>query len=53
MKRENFSGKKDLKIKSFKIGNYHRKLLLQVNSIQNPIFFNKEDSMNYNKVRNV
>ena len=53
MKRENFSGKKDSKIKSVKIENYHRKLLPQANSIQNPIFFNKEDSMNYKKVRNV
>lgn len=53
MRRENLNGKKDLKIKKFKTESCLRKLLLQANSILNLTFSNKEDLMNYKRVKNV
>lgn len=53
MRRENLNGKKDLKIKKFKTESCLRKLLLQANLILNLTFSNKEDLMNYKRVKNV
>lgn len=51
MKREKTNGKKDLKIKKYKIENSHKKLPLQVTSTQNPTFFKRGNLMNFKKTK--
>lgn len=51
MIKENPNGKRDLKTKKFKIANYPKKLLFQVISTLNPIFFKKENLMNFKKAK--